>query len=297
MIIHEELIGFISLGMKKSGEEYNQDDISILETLAGTASVAVSNAQYVVSTMQLEAEAAQQEKMAVIGTLAAGINHEICNPLGIARGQCEVFLLNQREGLYNNKSKDEQLTEAMKIMEKVMKETDRATTITKKLSSFAKPSKGEISYDVSIKNEISEVMALVGHELQLEKIDVNINISPDLPYIACDRKQLEQVLFNIVRNAGQAIGEKGVININAKAEDDKIRIDIEDTGCGIPKDKLTEIFNPFYTTKEPGKGTGLGLFIVRQLIERNKGKISVDSEVGQGTKVTLEFPVSEKVKV
>jgi len=297
LVIHDELIGFISLGMKKSGEEYNQDDITILEALAGTASVAISNAQYVVSTMQLEAEAAQQEKMAVIGTLAAGINHEICNPLGIARGQCEVFLLNQREGLYNNKSRDEQLTEAMKIMEKVIKETDRATAITKKLSSFAKPSKGEISYDVSIKDEINEVMALVGHELQLEKIDVNINITPNLPYITCDRKQLQQVLFNIIRNAGQAMGEKGTININAKAEDDKIRIDIEDTGCGIPKDKLTEIFNPFYTTKEPGKGTGLGLFIVRQLIERNKGRISVDSEVGKGTTVSLLFPISQMVKV
>ena len=297
LIIRDNLIGLISLGMKKSGEEYNQDDISLLETLAGTASVAISNAQYVVNTMKLEAEAAQREKMAVIGTLAAGINHEICNPLGIARGQCEVFLLNKKDGFFKDRSKDEQIAEAMKIMNKVIHEADRATSITKKLSSFAKPSKGEISNNVSLRDEINEVMALVGHELKLEKIGVNINIPAGVPFITCDRKQLQQVLFNIIRNAGQAIEGEGVITINVGREDEKVKIDIKDTGPGIPKEKLSEIFNPFYTTKEPGKGTGLGLFIVRQLVERNKGKLSVDSEPGKGAVFMLEFPVSEKVKI
>jgi len=297
LIVHDDLIGIISLGMKKSGEEYNQDDMAVLEALAGTASVAISNAQYVVNTMRLEVEAAQREKMAVIGTLAAGINHEICNPLGIARGQCEVYLLNQKEGLYKDKPKDEQIAEAMKVMEKVVRESDRATAITKKLSSFAKPSKGEISEDVKIREEIDEVMALVDHELKLEKIETNINIPEDLPYIRCDRKQLQQVLFNIIRNAGQAISEKGAIEIDAKTIGKKIRIKIKDTGPGISQEKLSEVFNPFYTTKEPGKGTGLGLFIVRQLMERNNGRISVDSEVGKGTTFMLEFPVLEKAKV
>ena len=88
--------------------------------------------------MALRAEAAQREKMAVIGTLSAGINHEICNPLGIARGQCEAFLLNLKDGLYKNKTTEELLQKAQEIMEKVIHETDRATTITKRLSSFAK---------------------------------------------------------------------------------------------------------------------------------------------------------------
>ena len=297
LIVHDDLLGLISLGMKKSGEEYNQDDIAILESLTGTAAIAISNAQYVVNTMQLEAEAAQREKMAVVGTLAAGINHEICNPLGIARGQCEVYILNQREGLYVNKPKDEQIAEAMKVMEKVLRETDRATAITKKLSSFAKPSKGEISENVKIEEELEEVIALVDHELKLGKIDLNLNVPDDLPPIRCDRKQLQQVLFNIIRNAGQAIGGKGTITVDIKTIEDKIRIHIKDTGHGISKDKLSEIFNPFYTTKDPGKGTGLGLFIVRQLVERNKGRIIVGSEVGKGTTFTLEFPATERVKL
>ena len=296
LVVHDELIGILTLGKKKSDKEYIEDDMDILLTLARTLSIAISNAEMFDELGKTQAEAAQKEKMAVIGTLAAGINHEICNPLGIARGQCEVYLLNKKEGFFKNRSKDEQLAEAMNIMEKVIHESDRATSITKKLSSFAKPSKGEISNDVRIKEEINEVISLVGHELKLSKIDVRINIPNDLPPVTCDRKQMQQVLFNIVRNAGQAIGEKGIIEIAAVAEDDKIKIDIKDTGHGIPDNKLKEIFNPFYTTKEPGKGTGLGLFIVRQLVERNKGRIYVDSQVGHGTTFTLEFPVLEKVK-
>jgi len=295
LIIREELIGVLSLGAKKSGEEYNQDDIAILESLAGTASVAISNAQYVVTTMQLEAEAAQKEKMAVIGTLAAGINHEICNPLGIARGQCEVFLMNKHDGFFSKRPPEEQLAEAIKIMEKVIHEADRATSITKKLSSFAKPSKGEISYDVNVGDEIKIALDLVGHELRLNKIDIKTSAPANLPFITCDRKQLQQILFNIIRNAGQAIGEKGEISITAKTiNGNKLKIDIKDTGPGIPQDKLDEIFNPFYTTKDPGKGTGLGLFIVRQLVERNGGRISVQSEVGKGTTFVLTFPVTQK---
>ena len=297
LTIHEEMIGVLTLGKKKSDEEYTQDDMDILLTLARTLSIAISNAQMFDELGRTQAEVAQRDKMAVIGTLAAGINHEICNPLGIARGQCEVYLLNKKEGFFKTRSKDEQIAEAMKVMENVIVQSDRATSITKKLSSFSKPSKGEVSTDINIAKEIDEVMALIGHDLKLDKVDVNVNIPKDLPNITCDRKQLQQVLFNIIRNAGQAIGGKGVINVKTSLVDSKIKIDIKDTGHGIPKEKLAEIFNPFYTTKEPGKGTGLGLFIVRQLVERNKGRISVTSEVGKGTTFTLEFPATGKVKV
>jgi signal transduction histidine kinase len=292
LTIHNEMIGILTLGSKKSGEDFTQDDMSILLALAASLSIAINNAEMFDELGKTQAEAAQREKMAVIGTLAAGINHEICNPLGIARGQCEVFLLNAKEGLYKNRSKEEQIYEAMKIMEKVIKETDRATAITKKLSTFAKPGKGEIE-DVNIADEVEEVMALVGHELKLEKIDVIKDIPGDLPHIMADRKQIQEILFNLIRNAGQAISEKGIITVRAKRTDGRVAIDIEDTGHGIPADKLEQIFNPFYTTKAPGKGTGLGLFIVRQVVQRNKGNISVKSKVGVGSTFTLEFPIPQ----
>jgi signal transduction histidine kinase len=292
MVLHSEVMGILSLGKKKSDEDYTQDDLGILLPLASTLAIAISNARLFNELSKTQAEAAQNEKMAVIGTLSAGINHEICNPLGIARGQCEAFLLNVKDGLYNNKSSEELLTKAKEIMTKVIKETDRATAITKKLSSFAKPAKGEAEL-VNIDKEVDDVFGLVGYELKLEKIEFEKQIPEELPDIFVDRKQFQEVLFNLIRNAGQAIGEKGKIIVRVRQDRNKVSVDIKDTGSGIPEDKLKELFNPFFTTKEPGKGTGLGLFIVRQVVEKNGGKIYLkETKIGEGTTFTVEFPVT-----
>ncbi|MFA6321010.1 MAG: ATP-binding protein [Candidatus Omnitrophota bacterium] len=294
MVMHEEVIGILSLGKKKSDEDYSQDDLDILLPLARTLAIAIANAKLFDELGKTQAEAAQKDKMAVIGTLSAGINHEICNPLGIARGQCEAFLLNIQDGLYKSKTTDELLTKAKEIMGKVIHETDRATAITKKLSQFAKPAKGECEM-VNIGREVDDVLSLVGYELKLEKIEIIKDIQSELPDIFVDKKQLQEVLFNLIRNAGQAINEKGRITISAREEKNRIFIDISDTGAGIPEDKIKQLFNPFFTTKDPGKGTGLGLFIVRQVIEKNGGRIYLKStKVGEGTAFTLEFPVGTK---
>jgi signal transduction histidine kinase len=294
MILQEKMIGILSLGKKKSDEEYTQDDLDILLPLARTLAIAISNAELFQELGKTQAEAAQKEKMAVIGTLSAGINHEICNPLGIARGQCEAFLLNTKDGLYKGKSEQELLRMAEEIMAKVIKETDRATAITKKLSSFAKPAKGEAEM-VDISKEIDEVLGLVGYELKLEKIEFSKQVAGGLPKILVDRKQFQEVLFNLIRNAGQAIGEKGKITVSGTESLGSVTIDVQDTGSGIPENKIKELFNPFFTTKEPGKGTGLGLFIVRQVVEKNGGKIYLKrTKVGEGTTFTIEFPVSAR---
>jgi len=297
LLIHEDMIGILTLGKKKSDEEYTQDDMDMLLPLARTLAIAISNANVLDELGKTQAEAAQREKMAVIGTLSAGINHEICNPLGIARGQCEAFLLNIKDGLYKGKTDKELLDKSQIIMNKVIHEVDRATTITKRLSSFAKPSKGLWTDDINIKESVDEVLALIGYEMKLDKIELENSVPNDLTHIIGDRKQIQEVFFNVIRNAAQAITEKGKITIRAREEDSKVHIEVEDTGQGIPEDKIEQIFNPFYTTKDPGKGTGLGLFIVRQVIERNGGRISVKSKEGVGTTFTLEFPCAQKVKV
>ena len=294
MVLHDEVMGILSLGKKKSDEDYTQDDLDILLPLAKTLAIEISNAELFVELGKTQAEAAKKEKMAVIGTLSAGINHEICNPLGIARGQCEAFLLNMKDGLYKNKSSEELIDKAKDIMTKVIKETDRATAITKKLSGFAKPSKGEAEL-VNIEKEVEEVFGLVGYELKLDKIEFEKNIQKGIPGLFVDKKQFQEVLFNLIRNAGQAIGEKGKIAIIVEESNGIVYIDIKDTGSGIPEDKVKQLFNPFFTTKDPGKGTGLGLFIVRQVVEKNGGKIYLkETRVGEGTTFRLEFPVAVK---
>ena len=288
---HDNLIGILSLGMKKSGEDFTQEDIDILNTLATTEAIAISNAQQFEENAKMQAVAAQNEKMAVIGTLAAGINHEICNPLGIVRGQCEMFLLNSRDGFYNGKSSEELLKISSEIMNKVIKETDRATSITKKLSTFAKPSKRNDLEEVQVEKETEEVIGLLGHDLKLSNIDIQKDFPNNFPIILADKKQIQEVLFNIIRNAAQAMDKKqGKIVVSGFADNGNAVIRIADNGSGIPQDKLGQIFNPFYTTKAPGKGTGLGLFIVKQVVEKNKGTISLESELGTGTTFTLRFP-------
>ena len=296
LLLREDMVGILTLGKKKSDEEFTQDDIDILLPLARSLSIAITNAQLFEKLSEAQAQAAQREKMAVIGTLSAGINHEICNPLGIARGQCEMFILNLREGLYKDRDPNDLLEKAQEIMQKVINETDRATVITRKLSSFAKPARGNVEDDVQVKKEIEEVLSLVEHDLKLDNINIVREMPDDLPRISADRKQIQEIFFNILRNAAQSILGSGKITIRARSSDRKVYIEIEDTGIGIRKNDLNQIFNPFFTTKEPGKGTGLGLFIVKQIVERNSGHISVRSEFGKGTTFYINFETAASPK-
>ncbi|MDD5423437.1 MAG: HAMP domain-containing sensor histidine kinase, partial [Candidatus Omnitrophica bacterium] len=162
------------------------------------------------------------------------------------------------------------------------------------LSSFAKPSKGKAE-KVNIDKEVDEVQELLRYELRLKGIEIEKDIEKGVADIMVDKKQFEEVLFNLIRNGVQAIGDKkGKINITAAVKDKRtITIDIRDTGSGISEDNVKELFKPFFTTKEPGKGTGFGLFVVRKIVEKNSGKIFLKkTETGKGTTFTLEFPAA-----
>lgn len=297
--IHQDLIGVLCFGKKKSDEAYAKDDLDILLPLARTLAIAVANAQQADELAKTQAAAAQADKLATIGTLSAGINHEICNPLGIVKAQCEAFLIDHEDGILIGKSSQELLERISTIMRVALKQIDRATAITQKLSNFAKPIKEVVAQPVSVSQEIEEVLPLVGHDLKLDRIDIVKEVQPDLPQIVVDRRQFQEVLFNLIRNAAQAIAAPpGTIWVRAHLEADAhVRVEIADTGSGIAPDKLGKIYDPFFTTKEPGKGTGLGLFVVRQIVERNKGRISVESTVGKGTTFFLDFPATKQAAI
>jgi len=302
MEARDNLIGVLCLGKRKSDEEFSKDDFDFLQPFAHTLGIAMNNAQLVEEIKQKEViekqavvMAMQSDKMATIGTLSAGINHEICNPLGIVKAQCEAFLLDAEDGILIGKSQQDVLERTSNIMRVALKQIDRATAITQKLSNFAKPVKEIRPEGVSVQEEIGEVLPLVGHDLTLQKIEITTEIAPNLPRIWVDRKQLQEVLFNLIRNAAQAITPPGTIWVRAHAEgEQQVRIEIADTGSGISPDKLEKIYDPFFTTKDPGKGTGLGLFIVRQIVERNRGRIAVESAVGKGTTFFLDFPAAAR---
>lgn len=281
LVIHKDIVGILSLGAKKSDQPYVADDVDILTTLAKALSIAISNAR-------LFAQAAQYEKLATIGTLASGINHEVCNPLNNMSTRMQIFIANLDRGAYKNKTQDELLKEVRDMIKDSIAQIHKVAGITGKLSNFAKPTKTVSSKSVNISQSIEDALGVLGHKLLLDKIEIIKNMPQDLPDILADEDQMQQIFFNLIRNAAQAIKEEGKITINAKEESGNIIIEVSDTGSGIPEDKLDKIFEPFYTTK--ADGSGYGLSIVREVIWRNRGEIKVKSQLGKGTTFYLEFP-------
>jgi signal transduction histidine kinase len=227
--------------------------------------------------------------MAYLSMLASAINHEIANPLSIARGQCEAFVLSWKEGLYKDKPPYELIEKSVVIMERVIKETDRISGITKRLIDFVKPGKAVRRERIEVAEEITEALAFLNTEIKLSDIQIKKNILSGLPPIMADKKHIQQIFFNIIKNAAQSLEDKRAIEIRGKKEGVLLRFEIKDTGCGIREEDKKKMFAPFFTTKT--YGTGLGLFIVKQLTEINKGSIEIKSKLGEGTSVILYFPI------
>jgi signal transduction histidine kinase len=287
LVLHNELIGVLTLGKKKSDADYTPDDLDLLVPLAKTAAIAISNAQLV-------AEAAQKEKLALIGTLTAAINHEVCNPLNNAKVRSEGFVIKLRRGLLDALTKTELERKVIELLEANNAAIDQAAGVTTRLSNFAKPVREPTRESVMLHPVLKEVLAVLGHDLELKRIEVHQDIPPDLPPLSADPKQLQEILFNLLRNASQAIASAGTITIRAwKTTQERVSIEMADTGCGMDEMTLARLFTPFFTTKANGEGTGLGLFVVEQLVKRNEGSMTVRSRPGVGTTFLLEFPIHE----
>lgn len=237
------------------------------------------------------AEAAQKNKLAAIGTLAASMNHEIKNPLFIIRGLAETQIAKSREPNFVEASVA--IEKSNDVLRRVHEQTIRAMDIMKRFSSFAKQTNEEIKNEaVSLKFILDRVVPLVNHDLEMKKIRLVLDIAADLPFVKLDIRDGEEIFFNLIVNAAQAIKLEanlidGVIKIEAKEENGRVSVYVMDNGSGIPQNKLKRIFDPFYTTKS--EGTGLGLYITRQLVERNAGIIGINSVINHGTVFRLKF--------
>ena len=225
----------------------------------------------------------QREKLATIGLLAASVNHEIRNPLYAARSILESYSESLDKGKVNN---------SKEAIIKIKMQIDRALEVITKLNRFAKPTADEtfIDHQASIPEAIQNVLDLVSYEFKPENIKINNQISNNLSPIKADQRQLEEILFNLIVNACYAMEQGGELVIASEAKQSTIQIIIQDSGSGISQDQMKHLFEPFHTTKGD-KGTGLGLYITKQLVERNGGKIFVSSKPNQGTSFTLEFKI------
>ncbi len=234
-------------------------------------------------------------KLATIGELAAGIAHEINNPVAIMveeAGWIEDLL--EEEDL----KQCENLDEFTRALKQINTQGKRCKEITHKLLSFARKTDSTVK-DVQINDAIKEMVTLTGHMARYNNVIIETNFSDEIPYIQISSTELQQVVLNLINNAIDAMEKTGgTIIIKTKIstiEKNHLVVSIEDSGPGIPKDNLDRIFDPFFTTKAVGKGTGLGLSICYGIIQKMGGKIDVHSQVGIGTKFRIWIPFQENI--
>jgi two-component system NtrC family sensor kinase len=222
----------------------------------------------------------ESKKLATLGQLAAGIAHEINNPLG----GIVMYSHMLREDLVKEQNREN--------VEKIAREADRCKTIVKGLLDFARQTKPERT-ESNINHVLNEVIALLEQQAIFHNIDIVRDQSPSIPLIEVDVGQMQEVFMNLILNAAQAMDGDGTLTTVTRLSDEgsNVEIEIRDTGPGIPPDKIDKIFEPFYTTKEVGRGTGLGLSIAYGIVERHHGSIEVESVVGKGTSFFVRLPI------
>ncbi|MDP2240802.1 MAG: ATP-binding protein [Burkholderiales bacterium] len=238
-----------------------------------------------------EAEAARGEKLASVGLLAAGIAHELNNPLtGIL-----TFTSLIRKNLPDGSADAEDL-------DLVIRETKRCAAIIRRLLDFAREKTPEKKF-TDLNKLILETTHLIERPAHLRDIDIAMDLDPDLPQVWADADQITQVIMNMLVNAQHAIEDKGSITVRSRQVQKApgtepgeqpvpmVEVAIIDTGCGIPHKNLKRIFDPFFTSKEVGKGTGLGLSVSHGIVSAHGGMIEVESEVGEGTTFHIFLPL------
>jgi signal transduction histidine kinase len=223
----------------------------------------------------------QTEKLALIGELAAGIAHEIRNPLTSIKGFTQL--------IYEKKGQDLPSF----YYETILEELDRIDEIVGEMVVLAKPAP-DTKKDVDLSKVLQDSVNLMSYQAYRCGVDVVLNLEPSLPLVKGISGQLKQVFINLIKNAIEAIENNGTITIEARRQESRVLITIEDTGPGMDIRLIDKLGTPFFSTKE--KGTGLGLMITFRIIQNHKGKVSVNSKLGVGSQFFISLPVSSTVK-
>lgn len=232
---------------------------------------------------------ASSSRLISVGRLAAGVSHEINNPLAVINEN--AGLIKDLLTLKKEYAEDQQL---MELIDAVLESVERCGEITKQLLGFARHFEPQIK-PLQLNRVISEVLSFHRKEALYRNIGINMDIPEDIPVIYSDRGSLQQIFLNLIINAFQAMKDGGHLDIIVnRQENDYISISIRDNGCGISSEDQKKIFEPFFTTKGLKGGTGLGLSITYGLVRKFNGDISVQSKIGEGTTFTVTLPINSE---
>jgi len=306
-----DLLGVIAVGRKVTGERLGVDDRQLLRTLANQSAIAIENAQAYDEIAKLnetlearveertrelhqtQQQLVQSEKMKSLGQLVAGVAHELNNPIGFVHANLQLMndyvakLLAAEKG-----SPEAEKAQAAigKLLSRSQEGTNRVKQIVLDLKTFSRMDQTAVQ-EVDLHEEIDRTLTLMEPRLK-DAIAVERRYGT-LPRVRCNAGQLNQVFMNLLMNACDALEEQGggTIRISSQPQGDGVRLEFEDDGPGMPPDVQGRIFDPLFTTKEPGKGTGLGLSMSHQIIERHGGRMVVSSELGTGSRFIIDLPI------
>src|SRR5688500_18848143 len=266
-----------------------------------------------VRELQAELDSTRQEmldstRLASLGNLEPRLANVINIPIGALHSNHDVLkrALDRLQAiLADEQVEPHELQEVRKVVRALYEiesvntlAVERVDQLVKSLRSFGRPGSAEVGW-ANLHEGIDSTLAITRHELSGVEV---VKDYGKLPMVLCRPVQLNQVFMNLVVNARQAMRESGKLTIRTRADGDRVRISIADTGCGIPPEYRTRMFQPGFTTNGARVGMGIGLLIARQIVEHHQGSIDVQSEVNQGTEFTITLPISpstfvEKVAV
>jgi PAS domain S-box-containing protein len=277
---------------RKGGKPFYVD-INMSYAKYGETDVIIASTTDITEVIEKETQLIQAGKMTTLGVMAAGMAHEINQPLNVIQVCADFFLKMVNRG---QKIEDEDLRS---MADDIVRNVERASGVIKHVREFARQSEPVLSR-VKINDPVNDVFKVLGHQLKVHEVEVDLDLDPEIPDILAEHNRLEQVFINLVSNAIDAMDEKDKrpeisdrekrLTIKSFAENEHVCVKVTDTGIGMSEEVKNKIFEPFYTTKKVGKGTGLGVSISYGIVKDYRGDIEIESEVGKGTTFIIKFP-------
>lgn len=253
---------------------------------SGKVTHVITVGEEVTDRVEANRAVARAEKLAAVGRLAAGVVHEINNPLATISACAESLESRMNEGAFDGSPALEDLRDYLGL---IRSEAFRCKTITMGLLDFSR-TRASAHVTVNLADVIGSAARLLSHQKRNTAVEFAIDIAPELRLVNGDSGQLQQAVIALATNALDAMTLIGTLSIRARNEDDRVVVEVSDTGLGIPPENLPKIFEPFFTTKEVGHGTGLGLAVCYGILTEHGGTLDVQSTVGVGTTFTITLP-------
>ena len=281
LAVADQTIGLLRIYLTEK-REFSEDELSFMISIGEQCACAINKARHIENQKaRYDHLAIQTEKMSALGRMAAGIAHEINNPL--------AGILLFSSNLSKKVPEKGQIKEGLDI---IIRETVRCKTIIQELLEFSRDREPQKEM-VNPNTILEKALKILENEFRLNHIQIEKQLGDDMEETLLDENQIEQVFVNLLLNAVQAIEEKGVITVTSRMDKDrnKASIEIRDTGSGIASENMAKIFEPFFSTKP--KGTGLGLAVSYAIVKNHRGDINAFSKPGEGTRFILEFPILE----